>query len=68
MSATIQSLGVSVEGQVVRKFDGHTTTLVLDQAQARELYDALAPVLDFFDKQGPRPGDEVVDASAPAVV
>lgn len=66
MSATIETLGVSIAGGVVRKFDrvGNRTTFVLDQAQARELYDALAPVLEFFDKQPPTAGTEVVNASA----
>lgn len=63
MSATIESLGVSVVGQVVRRYDrtGDRTTFVLDQDQARELFDALAPVLDFFDRQ-PSVA-EVVDAA-----
>lgn len=66
MAVNIESLGVSVSGQVVRRHDrtGDRTTLVLDQNQARELFDALAPVLDFFDKQPPDSSNEVVDASA----
>jgi len=65
MSATIETLGISVQGQVVRRHDraADRTTFVLDQGQARELFDALAPVLEFFDKQPPVAGTEIVDAS-----
>lgn len=67
MSATIESLGVSVAGQVVRRFDrtDDRTTFVLDQNQARELFDALAPVLDFFDRQ-PTPASLGTSAAAAA--
>jgi hypothetical protein len=62
MSATVESLGVSVQGQVVRRHDraNDRTTLVLNQGQARELFDALAPVLSFFDQQLPTKDVEIV--------
>lgn len=51
MTVKIKSLGVEVPGQVVRKFDGTDTTLVLDEDQARLLYDELGTVMAFFDAQ-----------------
>lgn len=51
MSVSIESLGVSVSGPITRRYDQATnrTGLTLTQAQAQELYDALGPVLKFFD-------------------
>jgi hypothetical protein len=55
MGATIEQLGVSVPGQIVRRHDkdADRTTISLNAAQARELYDALGPVLAFFDNGQP---------------
>jgi hypothetical protein len=53
MSASIESLGVSVNGKVTRRYDDKQdrTTLVVSEEQAREMAAALAPVLKFFDEQ-----------------
>jgi hypothetical protein len=53
MSASIESLGVSVTGKVTRRYDDRKdrTTVVVSEQQAREMYDALGPVLAFFEQQ-----------------
>jgi hypothetical protein len=53
MSASIESLGVSVSGKVTRRYDDRKdrTTLVVSEEQAREMAAALAPVLKFFDEE-----------------
>lgn len=52
MTASIEVLGISVGGKVVRRYDdaNDRTTVAVTQAQARELYDALGPVIKFFDE------------------
>jgi hypothetical protein len=54
MAIKIAKMVVDVPGQVLRKFDKDTkvTTLVVDDDQARALFDQLSPVLAFFDAQG----------------
>jgi hypothetical protein len=53
MAASIEALGVSVSGKVTRRYDDseERTTLVVTEDQAKEMYDALGPVLAFFEKQ-----------------
>ena len=55
MSVKIESLGVVVPGQVVRKFDGTDTTLTITAEQAKSLYDSLGLVVKFFDLAGQEP-------------
>lgn len=51
MAVKIRSMAVEVDGNVVRKFDGTTTTLVLTEDQAKTLHEQLSPVLEFFKFQ-----------------
>lgn len=50
MAASIESLGVSVQGKVTRRYDDakERTTLIVNESQAKEMFDALGPVLEFF--------------------
>jgi hypothetical protein len=49
----IEQLGISVQGQVIRRYDKETgrTTLSVTEEQAWELYNALGPVVRFFQQQ-----------------
>jgi hypothetical protein len=49
----IEQLGVSFDGEIVRRHNKETdrTTISLTEDQAREVYAALGPVLEFFDSQ-----------------
>jgi len=51
MSASIEALAVSVKGSITRRSNGDRTTLVLTEDQAKELHQALGPVLQFFANQ-----------------
>ncbi len=55
MTVTIKTLGVEVPGHIVKKFDGKSTTLLLDEAQARLLHEELGTVVAFFDSQSVKP-------------
>jgi len=54
MAVEIKTLGVTVPGNVVRKFNGTETTLVIGAEQARVLYEALGTVVQFFEQQKKR--------------
>lgn len=51
MGLKITTLGIEVTGKVIRNHDDDTgkTTLVVSEAQVRELYEACGLALDFFD-------------------
>jgi hypothetical protein len=51
MALSITELGVTVYGQITRKFDkgANKTTLLLSEGQVRELYRSLGQAMDFFD-------------------
>lgn len=53
MAINIETLGVTIPGNVTRKRDDDkdSTTFVLNKDQARALYGELGPVLEFFDSQ-----------------
>ena len=55
MTVKIESLGVVIPGQVVRKFDGTNTTLTITAEQAKALFVALSTVNEFFDLQEQEP-------------
>jgi hypothetical protein len=59
MGVKIDSLGIVVKGAVTRKFNGSETTLTVTAEQARELYDALGTVVQFFEGST----ETVVDAT-----
>lgn len=50
---TIEQLGISFDGEIVRRHDKQTdrTTISVTEEQARQMYGALGPVLEFFDSQ-----------------
>jgi N-acetylglucosamine kinase-like BadF-type ATPase len=51
VTVRIKQLGAEVPGQVIKKYDGTTTTLILDETQARTLHADLGNVVKFFDSQ-----------------
>lgn len=51
---TINELAVTVQGNVVKNFDGSESTLRVTQDQAEELYAGLGPVIEFFRSQQPK--------------
>jgi hypothetical protein len=59
----IEQLGVSFDGEIVRRHNKETdrTTISLTEDQAREVYAALGPVLEFFDSQHDDDLNEIVD-------
>lgn len=55
MGVKITELGITIAGSVVRKYNSaeDATTLIVDEAQVRELRESLDEVLAFFDGQKP---------------
>lgn len=53
MGLKITTLGIEVTGRITKTYDegANKSSLVVNQAQARELYDTLGVALDFFDAQ-----------------
>jgi hypothetical protein len=49
LSVRIESMGVVVPGQIVRKYDRTNTTLTITAEQARHLHASLATVIQFFE-------------------
>lgn len=53
MGLKITTLGIEVTGRITKTFDegANKSNLVVNEAQARELYDTLGTAIDFFDAQ-----------------
>jgi hypothetical protein len=60
MSVFIEELGITVSGNINRKFNlgSNVTTLKVTAAQAQSLYDSLGSALNFFASQSPVPVDD----------
>lgn len=56
MAIVIEQLGVSVEGQVTRRYDKQKdrTTISFTEEQVREVYEALGEAVEFFDRSSGR--------------
>jgi hypothetical protein len=49
LSLRIESMGVVVPGQIVRKYDGTSTTLTITAELARHLHASVPTVIQFFE-------------------
>lgn len=55
MGFHIEEVGLTVAGNIVKKFDGTTTTLRVNAEQARAIADSVATVLELFKESETAP-------------